>query len=227
MKTLLSLIIPYILGAIFITIGFLSRKYPQLIAGYDKKKPLSQDTIELIKNSLIIAGLTTIVGCTVFGFLNWFFLFYIFLIAPSFAAPIFFGIKTKSSTITVVFLSVILVLIIAFGYYSLQEPMITTDNDKATISGLYGETLLLNDIKQIDLTDSIPRIGIRTNGFSLGEVKKGYFRLEGVNNVKLFLSSDQPPFIIIKTTDRILILNHKEPSSTKADYENIKHNCSL
>jgi len=50
-------------------------------------------------------------------------------------------------------------------------------------TGMYGKEMKASEIKEVELTDTIPHILIRTNGFSLGPVHKGNFRLRNSGSV--------------------------------------------
>ncbi|GAA4409902.1 hypothetical protein GCM10023187_33850 [Nibrella viscosa] len=66
--------------------------------------------------------------------------------------------------------------------------------------------------RAVDLVDQLPAIILRTNGFALGTVWKGYFKTSEVKTVKLILNSDQKPLIrIVKIDGKQIYFSAKEP----------------
>ena len=87
-------------------------------------------------------------------------------------------------------------------------------NDSITFTGMYGFTMHVSEIENIELSDTIPTIKIRTNGFSSGVVHKGFFNLDTFGKTRLLIHSDNTPFLIISknTTDKIII-NYKDKTN--------------
>ena len=130
-----------------------------------------------------------------------------------------FNRKTQSivGIVAVVFVAVLLVL-------GISSPKISITNDQIKISGeLYSEKIKIEDVKEIKLLNQIPRILIRTNGFDLGEIKKGYFNLEYIGRAKLFLQSEQAPFILIeKNNEEKIFLNYNDRNKTESWYQKLR-----
>ena len=128
---------------------------------------------------------------------------------------------------------VILIFIILFSIglptsliFSVQEPSITVQNESVKITGLYGETIPIRDITNIELTNIIPVIKLRTNGLDAANVLKGYFLMEGIGTAKLFLSSSSGPYIKIQTSsNRYIFINFKKQDKIEAVYNQIKDSC--
>jgi len=97
------------------------------------------------------------------------------------------------------------------------------NNDKIRFTGIYGFELRKTDISGVELSDKIPKITLRTNGFSFGGSKKGTFRLNEFGKCKLFLQSDKGPFLIISGKNgEITIINHKNIKVTEENFSRIK-----
>jgi hypothetical protein len=118
-------------------------------------------------------------------------------------------------------LVIVLVVFIGISYI---ETSITDDNEKINISGLYGEKILLNKFSKVYLIDTLPNIGIRTNGISIGTVNKGYFYSKSLQkNVKLLLHSNTKPYInIITTNKKHIIINFKNKDKILRIYNQLK-----
>lgn len=53
----------------------------------------------------------------------------------------------------------------------------------------------------INATNLIAKITLKTNGFALGSVRKGYFKTENGEIVKLILNAENKPYILLKKLD--------------------------
>jgi hypothetical protein len=64
---------------------------------------------------------------------------------------------------------------------------------------------------------------LRTNGFALGLICKGYFLIEGMRRVKLFLNSTSGPYIKLQTIkNKVVIFNFTNADKTIDIYNKIK-----
>lgn len=95
-------------------------------------------------------------------------------------------------------------------------------NNYIEIKGMYGTDILIDDIKEVSLEGSIPKITAKTNGSNLGSKLKGNFKLEELGKVKLFINKDKPPFIFIKLEQGYVIINLDNKQDTENLYEKIK-----
>ncbi len=106
--------------------------------------------------------------------------------------------KPKSmNTMAIIVLGATLVFVLGLLGMGFKEDTLTIKSDSLEISGSYGEDIPFNDIESISLTNELPNITMRTNGFSLGEIKKGYYK-SSEGKVKLVLNSQNKPFLKIK-----------------------------
>ncbi|MGI6065397.1 MAG: DUF3784 domain-containing protein [Bacillota bacterium] len=128
------------------------------------------------------------------------------------------GTMTKKSKMIVGGISAFLLLTaIGIGvllYYSNKPPVYVIENETFQIQGLYGEKIPIEEISEVSLKNSLPKIISRTNGSSLGSKKKGHFRLESLGKAKLFLDTTKPPFIYLKKNDTLIIFNCNESEET-------------
>jgi len=90
------------------------------------------------------------------------------------------------------------------------------------IKGMYGTDIKYDDIKEVTLKESIPKIIAKTNGSNLGSKLKGNFKLEELGKVKLFIDKDKPPFIFIKSDQDYIIINLGSRQTTEDIYKKIK-----
>lgn len=107
-----------------------------------------------------------------------------------------------------------------------QETEIIVADNYFQVTGMYGDKFLYDDITRIELKDTIPEINTKTNGASWSSVKKGNFELEGLGKGKLYIFTEEGPFLFIKTKDSFVIINYKNESQTKQLYEDISKHLS-
>ena len=81
----------------------------------------------------------------------------------------------------------------------MKENEFIVGGDHLEIAGMYGEAIPLRDINSASLVDALPVLVAKTNGFSLAQHLKGYFRAEDGKTVKLFVNGSVPPFLELKT----------------------------
>lgn len=124
----------------------------------------------------------------------------------------------------IAFLQILPVLIIIFLIIYIAQPTQMQIKDNALhILGLYGKTIELNRIRQINLSDAIPEILFRNNGLGLGSIKKGYFELKDVGRCSLYLNGSYTPYLHLQTYDgEIIIFNNKDEESILHIYNEIR-----
>ncbi len=226
------------LGLFLILIGFLVKKYPDLIAGYnslseEQKRNVDIDGLStLMRNSFIGMGLIVAVLPHIFIFLGWKSLADSSILIGVLGVLPFLLIKaqkydhnTKNNRKTYIVLIIVLIISSVIGgaiVYGIRAPHMEMKDHVLTISGMYG---LSEPVEQMKLLSVLPKIKMKTNGFNFGEVRKGNFNLEDIGSCKLFLQSSQGPFILIRTTSETqIIINAKLPKETKTLYERMKDN---
>lgn len=102
-----------------------------------------------------------------------------------------------------------------------RTPTIVADSQHIEVGGMYGTTIEMEDVKDIRLEDVMPRVLRKTNGFDMGAILKGHFRLEGLEEARLYLRSRRGPFIHIETTGGHVFMNFESPEETEALYSRL------
>lgn len=82
-----------------------------------------------------------------------------------------------------------------------KESRLVVSQDGIKIEGMYGEELRSAEINTITMVAQLPRITVKTNGFALGSIQKGYFKTSEGEIVKLIINSDARPCILITKAD--------------------------
>jgi hypothetical protein len=121
-------------------------------------------------------------------------------------------------------LLVIVGLLIVGAVYSSQPSVIKATPQQIHVSGMYGITQPMENIQEVKLLDNIPPVQYKSNGFGLGNVRKGKFHLKDWGEGRLFLHSDTPPFIYLKTTDSYMLINYKDSGQTNEVYQQLYAN---
>ncbi len=65
---------------------------------------------------------------------------------------------------------------------------------------MYGEKIAFSDIEKVEIVDLIPKIEYKKNGYSTGNIKKGYFKTQNGEDIKLIINKPEPLYIFIETT---------------------------
>ncbi len=230
----------YITAVIFFIIGIGIRffKWYFLIAGYntmseEKKKNVDIEGLGKLMGNfciitailLLISGIAQEQGNRLLMTISIFSIFPLSIILIILAQKYGYN-KGKTNKgeakIAVGFNSFILVLVFGMLLYGAREPKIEVENDRITIRGMYGRTIDREDIVELSLQDNIPRILNKTNGFDLGYILRGNFRLENIGSAILFINERSSPYIVIKTEDRYYIINYKDSNKTMDLYNKIK-----
>lgn len=227
-----------IIGGFLIGLGFLVKAYPMLIAGYntmpeEQRKNVDVDGLSsMMRNHMTGMGLLLIIGTYVFSWLGWKSISGSWPVISILSVIPFMAIQAqkydhnrKSSTKLLVIFTV--VLVISFGtfgfiYFSSQPPEISITENQISISGLYGTTA---SIKNLELNNALGKIEIKTNGFQIGDVYKGHFRVQGRGECLLFLQSTEGPFILVYGNGgETIVVNQTSPQATRNLFDFIRKN---
>ena len=130
----------------------------------------------------------------------------------------------KASTGLLIFVTLVMVGVFGSIAYSYIEASVIVEDEGIRISGKYGVKIPLNQINEVFLADTLPRIGIRTFGISTGTIRKGNFQSKSLKrNIKLLLHSKTKPYVyIIYADNKYLIVNFRKKEKTQQVYELLK-----
>jgi hypothetical protein len=220
-----------------IGLGFIVKSFPNLIAGYntmpaEKKKNVDIDGLStFMRNGFITMGLALIAGYYMFRWLGFSKIANLMILIVLLTGVTVLIIKaqkfdhnrdrkSKPAYFAVAFIILFVTGLTTFG---LIPPKTTFGDTSIRFSGMYGFEIKKSDIQGINLTDSLPAIKLRVNGFSLGSVNKGFFNLDGYGRTRLLVNSDTPPFLIISQKNKqTVIINFRDKSKTEDVYNKIK-----
>lgn len=187
----------------------------------------------LYKRGLTATGVAASVISIVFSLLNLLTLAIISIVAITFIGTIATTIlggkynKNPQSKLAITFSTVIIaaVMIVVCNsiYTGVQPTQAAVTEGRIAFSGRYGIEVEQDQIREIELWDSIPRIKIRVNGIGLGNILKGEFNLEELGRCRLLLNLPNPPYLYIELeNNKKIIFNSKEPGYTERLYNQIK-----
>ncbi len=228
------------LGLAFIAMGFITLKAPWMIkqwryASEEKRKNIDIKGLqELYCKSMVCGGLGLILVGIVNHFVkgNWS-IYALIMIAVAMTGYMIARTRRydknkqskKEKTIQAAVLAVTLFIVVgAFTLGKTESKIHITDNG-LDISGLYSETIALSEIDTVYMCSlsELPKIEMRTNGYSDGSVLKGYFRLTDWGKCKLFIHDTKAPVIVIHYNDKHLILNLYDALATEQLYDELQN----
>jgi len=127
----------------------------------------------------------------------------------------FYPIKQqKSLTWAIWILAISLIGIITLMYFGQKTNNITFNSLGIEISGMYGEKIPFSEIKEVSLCHHLPKIKYKTNGYASSQIKKGYFKTEDGEKVKLLISNLEPPYLLItKTNEKKIYYGQNSPKN--------------
>lgn len=138
------------------------------------------------------------------------------------------GSMKKSTKLTIGFfiglMAIILIFITCLCAYGAFEPTITVKDEYITIGGMYASTVHTEDIIEVVLLDSIPRVLRKNNGFDFGNILKGNFSLENIGKGRLYINNGKSPYVYLKLEKGYVIINFKNSEKTQELYNEIRFN---
>jgi hypothetical protein len=142
------------------------------------------------------------------------------------AAPVASQGKRRGPWFAVVIAATVVVGVIAFVtpfYMQTRPPEVTVTPQHLSVrSPFYGDDYPIAEITAVSLETCPPRILARTNGFSGAGLLRGWFRVEGLGEGKLFLDLGTSPYLVVRMRQGFVILNFSEPEKTRAVYDEIE-----
>mgnify|MGYP000285691619 CR=1 FL=1 len=235
-------------GILCILLGALVKYFKcyWLIAGYntmseEKRKNVDTEALgKLMGNYMFLLGIIFIIG-GVLTFKDLKTIGTILLTVPIFILTPYVIVKAqkydknslepdgslkKSTKITlgvfIGFTMLIFIFVIVLLGYGAREPKVTVDNEMIKIGGMYAATVRTDDIVDIVLLDSIPKVLRKDNGFDFGNILRGYFDLEGIGKGRLYINNGKPPYVYLRLKKSFVIINCNSIEETQNLYDKIK-----
>ena len=229
-----------LIGIMFIVLGFLTLKYPSIIknwryASEEQRKNIDIKALQFLScKSMVVSGTALIIVGIIGYFIKGSWSIYA-MVGIVFAMSGYMVARTRrfdknptsrrKQTITAAVLAVSLFLVVGLFIGGKTETKIHVTDNTLIINGMYSETIALNDIDTAYMCqlNELPKIEMRVNGYSDGEILKGYFRLTNWGKCKLFVHDTKAPVIVINYNNKHLILNLYDASATEQLYNEIQN----
>lgn len=96
---------------------------------------------------------------------------------------------------------IISLVILYFSFISFRNSEVIIEKNQIEITGIYGVRVLKQEIEAIRLLKKMPDVTSKTSGFNGGPYKKGSFRTKQRQRIKLFINTNTPSYILLKTAD--------------------------
>ncbi|MGI6421157.1 MAG: DUF3784 domain-containing protein [Syntrophomonadaceae bacterium] len=133
----------------------------------------------------------------------------------------------KQLALPVVVIVVTIIFVAVLMFFSSQSTKVTFLEQGIEIHGMYGQLYAWEIIDRVELREELPAIEMRTNGSAVGSKLKGYFRTRELGKVKLFVDTEKPPFIYLKTDEGIIIFNMDKADQTQEIFKRILNHLEL
>lgn len=226
-------------GLFLIGLGFLVKAFPNLIAGYNTMSQKQKENVDIeglaafMRNALLFLGALVIVVNYVLKWLEFSSVLGYFILGIILVGVALMVRRTrkfdhnKEKLVGSRFKAVFTIVVLVFAFGSVAYGMIPSkyelNNERLKFFGAYGFELKTEDIESVVLLDRLPVIKARTNGLGLGQVKKGFFNVEGLGKTHLLIHSGQGPFLKITTLDNeTVIINFRKKEKTELIYSGIQ-----
>jgi heme/copper-type cytochrome/quinol oxidase subunit 4 len=226
----LSLIIMLLVAAILVIAGTAIVKQPQLLSNYhsfteeEKASPAFHRYLKSVRNIMIAIAIALVGGewlskwfdSNFYSILSILGVCILLLYLLYVQGKISSRMKRKSR-IYGIFVFVLIAGLIILPLC--RGTSVSYTNETLRISGMYGTEIPSSEIRRVSLEQTLPEITWRTNGLSVGDVKKGYFRTGDDRKVKLFLASDKAPFLHVQTIwNEDIYINSSRPEEIRKLY---------
>ena len=230
------------LGALFILIGILinvnNAKY--LLSGYntmsepEREKVDSVSYLSTFRKFHIFLGISLLLITSVLYFFISQIAAGIFMTVYPLLAYLYFiwsskrlipvsGKGNKAAIATVIATLLLTAVLLTMG---ITEDELTYDSEKVQIQGWYGETIKYSEIATVALVDKLPEIVLKSNGFALGKIRKGYFKTAQDEKIKLIVNADNKPIVRITKNDSTEIYYISGAQSNQKLFKGIAQNLS-
>ncbi|MGL5380732.1 DUF3784 domain-containing protein [Clostridium sp.] len=129
--------------------------------------------------------------------------------------------KTDVKVVILVSLLTIIPVIFALSIGGRESKVVISEN-YIEISGLYGEKINKEDIKNVELINDMPKIIKKINGYdTIGEDRKGEFKLENQEFSMIYIEREKGITIKIKLLDENFYINYEDIDKTEECFNNI------
>lgn len=124
------------------------------------------------------------------------------------------NVNSKGNKLGIYILIAALIFVMGMMYAGIKEDKLIVHPQAIEFTGSYPETLNQSEIKSIALVKELPHIVRKTNGFAVGKIRKGFFKTDQDEVVKLIINEDKGSYILFtKTNGKKVYFSSKEESN--------------
>lgn len=229
-----------LLPLLYVAIGFIltEKNAPTLMSGYntlsDEEKaayPLAA-SVRFFKRFHWGMGLLSLLGGVCFWVLdypelalNTVVLFPLLAYGYFIYRQMRYAPKSQKTLMRFVFV-LLLVVTAGVGFlfvYGAQPNTLQLRDTVLIIDGMYGVSLPKEQISGIQLTDSLPKIRMKTNGYATANLHKGFFRTKDGRTLRLFLSDRDAAMLHIQLVAGKDIYYQSPDENAEALYEKVNN----
>ncbi len=240
------IIVAIILGVANIGLGFLIKRYPNMLSGYNTMSKAKRANVDiaaiakLMSRYMIGAGVASIVITAALPYLGLGDYAIVGLVYPLLIATLIASIKSQRydhnkrsrlSRYSAAMIIAAVTLFVSFALFRSSTPSpISIEGDMLIIEGIYGTSTPLEQIESVELLESLPKIGARVNGSDTGSSLKGNFRIKDkeMGVCLLYLKPRSAPYVYVKRAEgRDIIFNTPDSLTTKELYEALAERCNV
>ena len=222
-----------IIGLLFIGLGFLTRRYPGLIAGYNTMSAEKKKNVDIVKISALLRSGFIVIGAVIITCPFIFKLARIEEFTPlAILAVILAGTVViiakcrkydlnphKNNPLAWIVTAIVILFTAGMISYDFIPTKAVFEEGKVRFTGSYGVELSIDDIASVELMDKIPAATVRTNGTSVGNINKGTFMLGPWGKCRLLLNSGRHTYLVItKKSGEKVVFNNRDGVVTKDIY---------
>lgn len=108
-------------------------------------------------------------------------------------------------------------IVVGAVLWSGQQPIeaAVRQSDFVVSGAGYSVRVPFGEIQDVSLVDDLPPIVRKLNGFSAGRKLRGEFTVAGIGPAEVFVDRDVRPFVVVKTTNGVLIVNGVNADATR------------
>lgn len=129
--------------------------------------------------------------------------------------------NVKTALIALVFLAIAGIAVVIMMLGDSKPSTFEIEDNMLVIGSSFGVSVPLLEISNIELTESIPKTTYKTNGLGLGSIKKGEFKMEGIEKAQLYIDESVPAFIRFIHADTVFYINMATPEETRQLYQTL------
>jgi hypothetical protein len=113
-------------------------------------------------------------------------------------------------------------LVLGLFWTQRRPPVVRVGPDGLRVDTLfYGATFPAGDIVAVSLEPRLPRILARTNGFAGAGTLRGWFRLQGWGEGRLYVDEGLALYVVVRLHQGYVVVNFRDPEKTRAVYDAI------